>query len=182
MNPFDNSIMKRDSLKAYQQHGAQLNQSNQNNESIFGENYTYHQIGNDFLEFYITVRKSDSTIFHYDDPIRLVRKGFAFCFKEAHSSFTIRSDMEHNNFCGQVSTFMKVTSNKDGDLLPQFDKINGNDNPTPERLIDLLPQMIKSPHQKMLTNNHTDPNKGTIKRIFIFRRHFWILQKFKRGN
>ena len=34
--PFDNSITKRDFLKIYQQQGAQLNQSDQNIEIIFG--------------------------------------------------------------------------------------------------------------------------------------------------
>ena len=37
-------------------------------------------------------------------------------FKKARLSTTIGSDIEHNKFCGQLSTFMKVISNKDGDL------------------------------------------------------------------
>ena len=36
--PLDNSIKKRDFLKVYHQKGAQLNQSDQNVEFIFGEN------------------------------------------------------------------------------------------------------------------------------------------------
>ena len=55
--PIDNSIIKRDFLKVYHQQGAQLNQSDQNIEFIFGENSNYHQIGNAYLEFDITVRK-----------------------------------------------------------------------------------------------------------------------------
>ena len=55
--PFDNSIIKRDFTKIYHQQGAQLNQSDQNMEFIFGENNNYHQIGNGHLEFNITVRK-----------------------------------------------------------------------------------------------------------------------------
>ena len=78
----------------------QLNQSDQNMEFIFGENNKYHQIGNSYLEFDITVRKSDSTNFHYDDPVRLVNNGFAFCFKEARLSTTLGSDIETNIFCG----------------------------------------------------------------------------------
>ena len=62
--PFDNSIIKRDFIQIYHQQGAQLNQSDQNFEFIFGENNNYHQIGNGFLEFNITVRKSDTTNFH----------------------------------------------------------------------------------------------------------------------
>ena len=34
--PFDNSIIKRDHLKTYHQQGAQLNQSDENVEFIFG--------------------------------------------------------------------------------------------------------------------------------------------------
>ena len=124
--PIDNSIIKRDFTKTYHRQGDQLNQSDQNIEFIFGENNNYHQIGNAYLEFNITVRKNDSTNFHYDDPIRLVNNAFAFCFKEARLSTTIGGDIEINKFCGPVSTIMRLISNKDGDLLSQFDNINNN--------------------------------------------------------
>ena len=81
--PLDKSIIKRDFTKIYHRQGDQLNQSHQNIEFIFGENNNYHQIGNAYLEFNITVRKSDDTNFRYEDPIRLVNNGFSFCFKEA---------------------------------------------------------------------------------------------------
>ena len=97
--PLDNSIIKRDFTKIYHGQGDQLNQSNQKIEFIFGENINYHRIGNAYLEFDITVRKSDGTIFHYDDPIRLVKKGFDFCLKEARLNTTIGSDIENNHFC-----------------------------------------------------------------------------------
>ena len=57
---------------------------------------------------------------------------------------------------------MRVISNKVGDLLYQFDKINENDIPVLERLQTLPPQNRATP-QKMLTNSHTDANKGKIK-------------------
>ena len=63
---------------------------------MLGENNNYHQMGNSYLEFDLTIRKSDSTTFHYDDPIRLVNYAFACCFKEARSSFTLGSDIEIN--------------------------------------------------------------------------------------
>ena len=75
------------------------------------------------------------------------------------------SDIETNKFCRQVSTIIRVISNKDGDLLSQFDNINQNDIPVLERLADLPPQIQSPPHQKMLMNNHTDANKGKIKRF-----------------
>ena len=132
--PLDNSIIKRDFTKIYHRQGDQLNQSDQSIEFIFGENNNYHQIGNAYLEFNITVRKNHDTIFHYDDPFRLVNNGFAFCFKEARLSTTIGSDIEIIKFCGQVSTIMRVISNEDGDLLSQFHNFNENDIPILERL------------------------------------------------
>ena len=47
----DNSIIKTDFLKVYHQKGAQLNQSDQNIEFIFGENNNFHKIGDAYLEF-----------------------------------------------------------------------------------------------------------------------------------
>ena len=93
-----------------------MNQSDQNIQFVFGENNNYHQIGNAYSEFNITVRKNDDTIFHYDDPIRLVNYGYAFCFKEARLKTTLGSDIEINNICGQVSTIKRVISKKDSDL------------------------------------------------------------------
>ena len=124
-----------------------MNQSDQIIEIVFGENNSYHQIDNGYLEFYITVRKSDSTNFHYDDPMRLVNNAFAFCFKEARLSTILGSDIETNKFCGQAPTNMRVISNKDGDLLSQFDNNNENDIPVLERLAD-LPLQIQSNHTK----------------------------------
>ena len=178
--PIDNSIIKRDFTKIYHRQGDQLNQSDQNIEFIFGENNNYHQIGNAYLEFNITIRKNDDTNFHFDDPIRLVNNGFAFCFKEARLGTTIGSDIEINKFCGQISTIMKAISNKDGDLLSQFDNINENDIPILERLADLPPQIRDSPHQKMLINNHTDANKEKIKGYLYLEDIFGFCKTFKK--
>ena len=177
--PFDNSIIKKDFTKIYHQQGAQFNQSDQNIEFIFGENNNYHQIGNGYLEFNITVRKNDTTNFHIEDPIGLVNNGFAFCFKEARLSTTIGSDIEHNKFCGQVSTILKVISNKDDDLLTQFGNINENDIPLLERLADLPPQIRSTPHQKMI-DDHTDPNKGKIKGYLYLEDIFGFRKTFKK--
>ena len=161
--PLDNNIIKRDFTKIYHRQGDQLNQSDKNIEFIFGENNNYHQIGNAYLEFIITVRTNDTTNFHNDDPIRLVNNGFAYCFKEARLTTSIGGDIEINNFCGQVSTTIRAISNKDGDLLSQFDNIKENDIPVLNRLADLPVQIRDTPHQKMLINNHTDANKVKIK-------------------
>ena len=156
--PFDNSIVKSDFLKVYHKPGAQLNQSDQYIGFLFGEINNYHQIGNGYSVFDITVRKSDSTNFHHDHPIRLVNNAFAFSFREARLSTTLGSDIEINKFCGQISTIMRVISNKDGDLLSPFDNINENGIPVVERLADFPPQFRSTPHQELLINNHTDAN------------------------
>ena len=107
-----NSRIKREFLKVYNQQVAQLNQSDRNIEIIFGENNDYHQLGKSYPDFDITVRKNDNTSFHYDDPVRLLNDGFAYCFKEARLSTLIGSDVEHKKFCGRESTKMKVISKR----------------------------------------------------------------------
>ena len=175
--PIDNSIIKRDFTKIYHRQGDQLNQSDQNIEFIFGENNNYHQIGNAYLEFNITVRKNDDTNFPYDDPIRLVNNGFAFCFKEARLSTTLGSDIEINKFCGQVSNVMRTISIKD---LSQFDNIIENDRPSLERLSDLPPQIRDSLHQKMLINNQTDVDKSKNKGYLYLGDIFGFWKTFKK--
>ena len=178
--PLDNSTIKRDFTTIYHRQGDQLNQSDQNIEFIFGENNNYHQIGNAYLEFNITVQKNDTTNFHDDDPVRLVNNGFAYCFKEARFTTSIGGDIEINNLCGQISTIMRAISNKDDDLLSQFDNINENNIPVLNRLADLPVQIRDTPHQKMLINNHTDANKGKTKGHLYLEDIFGFCKTFKK--
>ena len=156
--PFDNSIIKRDFLKIYHQQGAQLNQADQNIEFIFGENNNYHQVGNSYLEFDITVRREDDANFGNNSAIRLTNNAFAYCFKEARLGVTSGSDLEHNKYVGQVSTIMRVLFSKDGALLSQFDNINDGNGDA-----DFNSTSLK----KMLIDNHDiagqEVNKGKIK-------------------
>ena len=103
-----------------------------------------------------------------------------FFFKEARLSTTIGSDIEHNKFYGPVSTIMEGISNKCGDLLSQFDNINGNYIPVLERLADLPLQNRGTPQQKMLINNQTDANKGRIKGYLNLEDIFGFCKIFKR--
>ena len=178
--PLDNSIIKRDFTKFYHQQGAQLNQSYQNIEFIFGENDNYHQIGNGYTEFNITVRTIYTTNFHIEDPIRLVNNGYAFRFKEARVTTSIGSDIEHNKLCVQVSTIMKVITNKDDDFLSQFADFNEDDIPLLERFADLPPQIRSTLHQKTLIDNHTDANKGKIKGYLCLEDIFGFCKTFKK--
>ena len=132
------------------------------------------------MEFNITVRKNDGTKFHYDDPVRLVINGFAFLFKEARLTTSLGSDFEINKFCGQVSIIMRAISNKDGDLISQFDNINENDIPVLERLANLPPQILSTLHQKTLINNHTDANKGKLKGYLFLENFFGFCKTFKK--
>ena len=110
----------------------------------------------------------------------MVNNGFAFCFKEARLSTTIGSDIEINNFCGQVSIITRAISNKDSDLLSQFDSFIENDIPILEQLANLPVQSRDSPHQKMLINNHTDANKGKIKGYLYLEDIFGFCKTFKK--
>ena len=86
--PFVNRIIKRDSSEIYHQQAAQLNQSDQNVDFIFGENINYHQIGNSYLEFDITVRRKDNADFDNDSAIKLTNNGLSYVLKEGRLSTT----------------------------------------------------------------------------------------------
>ena len=151
--------MKRDYLKIYHQQGAQLNDPDQNIEFIFGENNNFHQIGNSYLGFDVTVRKANGNNFNFTDVpatnevIRLVNIAFAHCFKEAVISTTGGMEIENIKFMGLVSTIMRVLTSKDGDLLSNFDKIDE----TPEG-------SNNTSLRHMLINNHTvEANRGKVK-------------------
>ena len=75
---------------------------------------------------------------------------------------------------------MKVISNKDGDLLYQFDNINENDIPSLSKIFDLPPQIRSTPHQKMLIDNHIDANKGKIKGFLYLEHFFGLCKTFRR--
>ena len=75
---------------------------------------------------------------------------------------------------------MKVISNKDDDLFSQFGNIIEIDIPLLERLADLPPQIRPTTHQKMLIDNHTDPNKGKNKGYFYLEDIFGFCKTFKK--
>ena len=119
--PTDNSIIKRDYTKVYHHQGANLNDSNQSVEFIFGEINNYYQIGNAYLEFDIIIRKvvaapADPN-FANADQIRLINNAFAFCFTQATLGTTGGGDLEDIKYVGQVSTIMRLLTSKDGDFV-----------------------------------------------------------------
>ena len=50
------------------------------------------------------VAAAANRVFSDGNASRLVNNAFAHCFKEARLSTTGGSHIEHNNYCGQVST------------------------------------------------------------------------------
>ena len=152
--PFVNSIIKRDYLKTYHQQGAQLNDPDQSVEFIFGENINYHRIGNSYLEFDLTVQDPTAG-FNANAELRLIINAFAHCFKAGLISTTGGMDIEHVKSLGQISTIIRSSTSKDGDLLSHFDKLNNGD--TNASIKD-------SSLKQMLIDNHTVPVKrGKIK-------------------
>ena len=75
---------------------------------------------------------------------------------------------------------MRAISNKDGDLLSQFDNMNENDIPILNRVADLPIQIRDTPHQKMLINNHTDANRGKIKGYLFLEDIFGFCNTFEK--
>ena len=166
--PIDNSIVKRDFTKVYHNQAANLNDSNQNVKFIFGENNNYHQIGNAYLEFDITVRNTAGN-FANASAIRLVNNTFAYCFKETSIKTTGGMDIEVNKYVGPVSTIMRLLTSKDGDLSSYFDK-NG------EAVI-----VDKNPLKRILINNHAvEANKGKIKGHLALELIFGFCKTFKK--
>ena len=172
--PIEKSIIKRDFIKVYHQQGAQLIDPDQNIEFIFGENNNYHQVGNSYLQFDITVRKADNNNFNNDnavnEAIRVVNNAFVHCFKKGVIQTTGGMELENIKFLGQVSTIMRALTSKDGDLLSHFDNIDesqaGNNNTT---------------LKQMLINNHTEAaNQGTIKGQLLLEDILGFCKTFKK--
>ena len=92
---FDNSIVKREYLKIYHQQGGQLKNPDQKIGFIFGENNNYHQIGNAYPEYDITVRNPLAD-FDNNSRIRLTNNGLAYVFQEAVLATTSGSNLEDN--------------------------------------------------------------------------------------
>ena len=168
---FDNNIIKRDFMKVYHQQGAQLNDPDQTIKFVFGENNNYHQIGNAYLEYDITVQ-NPADVFDNNSRIRLTNNGLAYAFQEAVLATTSGSNLEHNNFVGQICTIMRVLTSKDGDLLSQFDNINeGNTDG------DFDSTSLK----KMLIDNQaTAADKGKIKAQLPLEHILGFCKSFKK--
>ena len=169
--PIDNSIIKIFFIKVYHQRGAQLNDPDQNIQFIFGENDNYHQIGNSYLQFDITVQDPTAG-FNANAEIRLVNNAFANCFKEGIIQTTGRLEIENIKFFGQVSTIKRSITSKDLDLLSHFDKFNDGD--TNASII------ITSLKQLLIDNNTTPVNRGKVKGQLLLQDVFGFCKTFEK--
>ena len=99
----DASLIERDYMKIYHQHGTQFNDSNQDIRRFFGENMNYHQIGKGYFEIDKTVKINDGNINNVvgdgniDEPIRLIINVSAYAFSLASFSTTGGEEIEQNN-------------------------------------------------------------------------------------
>ena len=105
----------------------------------------------------------------------MVKNAFAFCFKEARLSAKGGSDLEHNQYVGQISTIMRALTGEDGDLLSHFDKIDESE----------VEVENTSLHHHLINNHDVASNKRIIKRQ-LPSEHFFgsckTLKKITKGS
>ena len=116
------------------------------------------------------VRKADRTNFTNVDEIRLVNNGFAYVSQEGRLSLSAGTEIEHNKNLGNVSTIMRLLTQKDGDLSSYFDKID-------ETEAGIAGSTLKH----MLIDSHTnDDNRGKIRANLPLEHIFGFCRTFKK--
>ena len=166
----DDSIIKRDFINIYHQHGAEVNNENQNIKFYFGENFNYIQRGNAYLEIDIDGKGADANNFANADEIRLVNVALDYVFQEGRLYTSAGTEIEHNKNLGNVSTIMRSLTQKDGDISFYFDRIN-------ERVAGIDVSTLKN----MLIDSHTnEDNKGKIGANLPLEHIFRICKTFKK--
>ena len=167
----DNSNIKRDFFNVYHQQAANLNDSDQNIELVFGGNNNYHQIGNSYLQYEMTIEKgvAANRVLVIGDAFRLVKDASAYCFKEARLSTTGGSDIEHNKYCGQISITMRTLTSRDGDLISHFDKIDESETEIDKTLL----------HHHLTKNHDIAANKGKVRGQLLLEYKFGFCKTFK---
>ena len=125
----DTSLFKRDQVKVYHQHGAQINDQNQGINLVFGENNDYHQISTGYFKNDITLRKNSCDINNIadgtaGDPIRKTIIAFAYAFSIPTLSTTRGEEKEQNNHVGKVAAIRRLSTTKGLVLISHFDRID----------------------------------------------------------
>ena len=115
-------------MKVYHQIARNLNDSDQNIEFLFGENYNFHQIENAHLKNGMKKGKdvaNAADIVLKDGVVVILGKfSFAYCLRKCRLLTTRGSDIQHNKDSDPVSTFMRARTIRDGFFLSRFDKLN----------------------------------------------------------
>ena len=159
-------------MKIYHQQAANINDSDQNIDFIFGENKNYHQIGTAYFHYELAIEKdvavAANRVLVNGDAIRLVNNPFAYCFKEATLSTTVSSKIEYNKYAGQVSTSLRALTSKDGVFLSHFDKID-----EPEAEIGNT-----SLHHHLINNHDLAAKKEKIEGILPLEQIFGFCKTF----
>ena len=152
----DDSCIKRDFIKIYQQFGADVNNENSNIKFYFGEIHNFIQVGNGYLELDIKFRKDDNSKFSITAPghdfIRLVNNAFAYTLHDARISISAGVEIEQNRIVGSISTNMRLLTQKAADLSTDFNIIDES-----EAGID------NSSLKQTLIDNHIADNRGIIR-------------------
>ena len=97
---------------------------------FFGNNISYHQRGNAYIELNIAPRENGNDFNslgvdgNIDEPIRLLNNAFAFSFRIAALSRAGGEEIEVGKHCGHISTTMNLLTEKHGDLPSYVDKID----------------------------------------------------------
>ena len=81
-------------------------------------------------------------------------------FQEARLS-TSTTDLEHNKYCGQISTIMRVIFTRDDDLLSKFD--NFKEEKGVDEAATTANIRSTSLHKMLITNHEADANRRKIK-------------------
>ena len=145
-----------------------MNNPDQNIDFFWGENNNYHQVGNSYLQYNITVRNGDDCNFDDANVTRLVNNAFAYTFKHASISTTSGGEIKINKYVGPTSAMMRVLTSKDGDIISYFDKIDES-------------QIYNASLKQRLINNHTvAANKGKITRQLPLEHIFGFCKTFEK--
>ena len=169
----DDSIIKRDFIKIYNQSGANVDAANSQIKFYFGENHFFIQVDNGYLEFDIRIRRDDGNAFSIlapgKDIIRLVNNAFAYTIHDTRISTSAGVEIEQNKYVGPISTIMRLVTQKDGDLSTYFDIINESEN-----------GINDSSSKQTLINNHTETNRGLIREHLPLEYIFGFARSFKK--
>ena len=100
----------------------------------------------------------------------MVNNGLAYIFQEGRLFTSAGTEIEHNKNLGNVSTRMRLLTQKDGDLSSYFDQIDETE-----------ASITNSTLKHLLINSHTnDDNKRKIRANLPLEHTFGCCKTFKK--